>query len=190
MNWWKKFPWKRLLALLIIAAALIFATTGVQGEKMYVKVASSNPDAVLMSGTDFFDAEPVGTLLQNQEVNTTGKEDGQFVEIEATVDGKKVKGWVKSIILNKKPLENVPRVNESGAVDNASFAAPGFDKEIESGMRSGSPEMKQALERLDAFEAKRAALLGIKNWDKDDGSTDSTEALRHYREFGKAGGLK
>lgn len=189
MEWWKKFPWKRLLALMIIAISLMFAVTNVQGEKMYVKIASSNPDAVILSSTDFFEAEAVGTLLQNQPVEMTSKTDGEYVMIEATVDGKSVKGWVKKIILQKKPLENVPRVSESGAVDNASFAAPGFNKEIESGMRKDSPQMKQALERLDAFEAKRAGLMGITNWNSDT-DADSTEALNHYRDFGKTGGLK
>jgi hypothetical protein len=189
MEWWKKFPWRRLVALLIIALSLMFAMTNVRGEKMYVKVASSNPDAVILSSTDFFEAEAVGTLLQNQPVEMMDKSDGEFVMIEATVDGKKVQGWVKKIILQKKPLENVPRVSESGAVDNASFAAPGFNKEIEGGMRKDSPQMKQALERLDEFEGKRAELMGIKNWDSDT-KADSTEALKHYRDFGKTGGLK
>jgi len=195
MERWKRFPWKRLIALLVIAASLVLATTYVHGDTMYVKVAASNPDAVIMTSTDFFDAEPVATLIQNQPVETTGKKDGEYVEIKANVDGKAVRGWVKSIILQKEPLKNVPRVTEAGAIDNASFAAPGFDKEIENGMRKDSTQMKQALERLDKFEAKRAELLGIKNWDADEKDpkapkTDSTEALKHYRAFGKDGGLK
>lgn len=195
MEWWKKFPWKRLVALLIIAAALVFATKGVQGETMYVRVASSNPDAIVQSSTDFFEAESLGTLLQNQPVELLDKTDGEMVMIEATIDGKKVQGWVKKAILQKQPLANVPRVSESGAVDSANFAAPGFNKEIENGMRKDSAQMKTALERLDKFEAKRADLMDIKDWDKDGTgpdkkNADSTEALKHYRSFGKDGGLQ
>jgi hypothetical protein len=189
MNWWKKFPWRRLLALLLVVAVLVIASTYARGETMYVKVNASNPDAVIMSSTDFFEAEPVATLIQNQPVETTGKKDGEYAEIEATVDGKKVKGWVKAIILQKKPLENVSRVSETGAVENASFAGNGLNEKIQAEMRAGSPEMDAAMKRLDDFEAKRAKLLDIKNWDSAT-DADSTGALKHYRDFGAAGGLR
>ena len=69
MQWWKKFPWRRLLALvLVIAVALVVAVNQVRGETMYVKVDSSSPDAVIQSSTDFFDAEPLGKLGMNDEV--------------------------------------------------------------------------------------------------------------------------
>ena len=190
MDRWKKFPWRRLLALVLAMAALIFASTYSKGEDMYVKVASSNPDAVVLSSTDFFESEPLGNLKQNQSVEMLDKTDGEYVKIRATVDGKKVEGWVKKVILQKKPLENSPRVSESGAVDNASFAAPGFDKEIENGMRKESPEMDKALTQLQDFEKKRARLMGLKESDDPDFEQDPTPMLNSYRDFANSGGLK
>jgi len=189
MEWRKKFPWRRLLALLLVALALTFASTYVSGETMYVKVASSSTDAVVVSSTDFFEQELLGNLVQNQPVEMLDKTDGDYVMIRATVDGKKVEGWVKKIILQKKPLDNVPRVSESGAVDNASFAAPGFDKEIENGMRKESPEMDKSLTQLQEFEKKRAKLMGLKPTDDPDEKQDPAPLLKGYRDFAKTGGL-
>ncbi|MCB9893247.1 MAG: hypothetical protein H6839_02210 [Planctomycetes bacterium] len=186
MDRWKKFPWRRLLALLAVAVALFFAISPVQGEKMYVKVGSSSADAVVVSSTDFFEQEPLGRLIQNQPVEMLDKTDGEYVKIKAKIDGKDVEGWVKKVILQKKPLENVPRVSESGAVDNASFAAPGFNKEIEDGMRKDSDEMAAALKRVDNFEEKRAKLMGL---DPKAENPDPTPQMKHYRDFAKSGGL-
>ena len=188
MDRWKKFPWRRLLALVAVAVALFFAISPVQGEKMYVKVASSNPDSVVQSGTDFFDSEPLGKLIQNQPVEMLDKTDGEYVKIKATVDGKEIEGWVKKVILQKQPLKNVARVSESGAVDNASFAAPGFNKEIEDGMRKDSKEMAAAIKRMDDFEEKRAKLMGLDPKAEPE-KQDPTPALKHYRDFAKTGGL-
>lgn len=191
MQWWKKFPWQRLLALLIVLVAVMaVAMTQVRGETMYVKVDSASPDAVIQSSTDFFDSEPVARLRSNYPVEMLDEEDGDFVKIRATVDGKKVEGWVKKIILQKQPLENQRRVTESGAVDSASYAAPGFDKEIENGMRKESPEMDQALDQLQEFEKKRAKLMGMKPTDDPDEVQDPTPMLQSFRDFSTAGGLK
>lgn len=189
MEWRKKFPWRRLLALLLVALALTFASTFVQGETMYVKVNSSSTDAVVVSSTDFLEQELLGSLKQNQPVEMLDKTDGEYVLIRATIDGKKVEGWVKKVILQKKPLENVPRVSESGAVENASFAAPGFDKEIENGMRKESPEMDKSLNQLQEFEKKRAKLMGLKPTDDPDVVQDPAPLLKGYRDFAKTGGL-
>ncbi|MBZ0137880.1 MAG: SH3 domain-containing protein [Planctomycetes bacterium] len=188
MQWWKKFPWQRLLALLVVlAVVLAVAMTQVRGDKMYVKVDSSSPDAVVQSSTDFFDSKPVGKLVSNQPVEMLDETDGEFVKIRATVDGKEVEGWVKKIILQKKPLENKPRVSESGAVENASFAAPGFNEELENGMRADSPEMATALKRIDDFEVKRGKLLGF---DAKAEEPDMAPVLQRYRDFAAAGQLK
>lgn len=188
MQWWKKFPWKRLLALLIVLVAVMtVAMTQVRGEEMFVKIDSSSPDAVIQSSTDFFDQEPVGKLISNQPVEMLDETDGEFVKIRATVRGKEVEGWVKKIILQKKPLENKPRVDESGAVDSASFAAPGFNEELENGMRSDSPEMATALKRIDEFEKKRGQLMGVDTTSED---PDPTPMLQRYRDFAAAGKLK
>lgn len=189
MEWRKKFSWRRLLALLLVALALTFASTYVSGETMYVKVNSSSTDAVVVSSTDFMEQELLGSLKQNQPVEMLDKTDGDYVMIRATIDGKKVEGWVKKVILQKKPLENVPRVSESGAAESASFAAPGFDKEIENGMRKESPEMDKSLAQLQEFEKKRAKLMGLKPTDDPDVVQDPAPALKGYRDFAKTGGL-
>ena len=188
MQWWKKFPWQRLLALLVVLAVVMaVAMTQVRGEEMFVKVDSSSPEAVVQSSTDFFEAEPVGKLIPNQPVEMLDEEDGEYVKIRATVDGREVEGWVKKIILQKKPLENKPRVTESGAVDSASFAAPGFSKELEDGMRQDSKEMALALKRIDEFEKKRKELMGL---DPNEEEPDPTPMLQRYRDFANAGKLK
>ena len=180
----KKFPWRRLLALVVVAVALYIAVSPVQGEEMYVKVSSSNADAVVVSSTDFFEQEPLGTLIQNQPVEMLDKTDGEYVKIRATIDGKKVEGWVKKVILNKKPLENVRRVGEDGAVSNASFAAPGFNEKVEQDMKAGSDEMKAALARIDQFEEARAKLMGGTAKEPD-----PVKQMGRYRDFAKSGKL-
>ncbi|HLF63061.1 MAG TPA: hypothetical protein VI603_04900, partial [Saprospiraceae bacterium] len=98
----------------------------------YVTVSSSNPDAVVMDGTDFFEAEPICMLIQNQSVTMLDSTDGEYVMIRFLCDGKTVEGWVKKIILAPKPLENKPRVTESGstgsgvAIGGSASIAPGL----------------------------------------------------------------
>jgi hypothetical protein len=152
---------------------------------MYVKIDSSNKDAVMQSSTDFFEAEPVGKLLQNQPVEMLDEEDGEYVKIRATVKGEEVEGWVKRIILQKRPLENQPRVSESGAVDSASFAAPGFSEEIEADMKEGSDDMRKALDRVDRFESARNRVFGG-DAEKPDPATQN----KNIRDFAAVGKLK
>lgn len=90
----------------------------------YVHIDTSSDDAVILDGTDFFEAKPLCRLLTNQEVTVLGEEDGEYVKIRAVCDGKSVEGWVKKIILGKKPRENKPKVTPSGGTDSASIAAP------------------------------------------------------------------
>jgi hypothetical protein len=97
----------------------------VDKETMFVKVDSSSPEAVMVDGTDFFEQQPLGRLLQNQKVTLLGEEDGEYVKIRAVVDGKEIEGWIKKIALIKKPLQNEPRVSESGATETASFGSNG-----------------------------------------------------------------
>lgn len=89
----------------------------------YVNIDSSSPDAVLQDGTDFFEQQPIGRLLTNQPVTVLEEEDGEYVKIKAVVDGKDVEGWIKKIVLVKKPLQNKRRVTESGATESAAFAS-------------------------------------------------------------------
>lgn len=184
MDWRKKFPWRRLLALLLVALALTFASTFVQGETMYVKVNSSSPDAVIQSSTDEWDAELVGKLIQNQPVEMLDKTDGEYVMIRATVEGKEVEGWVKKIILQKKPLENQPRVSESGAVDTASFAGNGYNEAVESDMKKNSDEMQKALAQVDQFEAGRNRVFG-----GDPKEPDPAAQRTQVKKFAKDGKL-
>jgi hypothetical protein len=185
MEWWKRFPWRRLLALLVVAAlVMLVAVSQVRGETRYVKVDSSSPDAVVQSSTDFFDAEAVGKLVTNQPVEMLDKTDGEYVMIRATVDGRKIEGWVKKIILQDKPLENQPRVTESGAVQSAAFAAPGFSEEIENDMKADSAQMREAMKRVDAFEASRNKSFGGNAKDPD-----PAKQREQVKNFGKDGKL-
>jgi hypothetical protein len=90
----------------------------------FVHVDSSSADAVILDGTDFFEAKPLCRLLTNQKVTVLKEEDGDYVKIRADCDGKSVEGWVKKIILGKKPRVNKPEVSPSGAIDSATMAAP------------------------------------------------------------------
>ncbi|MCZ7604957.1 MAG: SH3 domain-containing protein [Planctomycetota bacterium] len=121
------------------------------GRTMYVKVASTNSDAVVQSSTDFFEAVPLGTLQANQPVEMLDETYGEYVKIRCTIDGKQIEGWVKKEILQAEPLEVMPRTSEDKEVGSASFAASGRQP-IEKRMRRESPEMKAALERIDRFE--------------------------------------
>lgn len=189
MSKWKIHPWRRLLSLLLVIAVALAVTAGYvagqDGETMYVKVDSSSPDAVMQSSTDFFEAEPVGRLISNQPVTMLDETDGDMVKIRAKVDGNDVEGWVKKIVLQSKPLENQPRVAESGAVDSASFAAPGFNEKVENDMKENSSEMERALANIDKFESTRAKLLGGTGRDPDPAASNEK-----IREFARGGKLK
>ena len=175
-----------LSVLLLFAAGLPSSAQSDEPREsttMYVKVASSNADAVVMSSTDFFEQEPLGRLIQNQPVQMLEKTDAEYVKIIATVGEKRVEGWVKKIILQGKPLENSPRVTESEDIDNASFS-DGHRLDIEDEMRMDSQRMKEALDRIDDFEAvvaKRFSLEGE--------LPDPTMVKANLRQFGIDGGL-
>jgi len=155
---------------------------------MYVKVASSNPDAVVQSSTDFFEAEPLGALIQNQPVEMFEKfKDGEYVKVIATIKGKKVEGWVRASVLQDRPLANVPRVTERGAVDDADWRTSDWEFDPDRGMRKDSPQMKAALERLDAFEKFIAEYRGIKNVDYHD--ADLGPYIGRLKAFAIEGGL-
>jgi hypothetical protein len=112
-------------ALLALMSGVVMAQeAGSDKNEKYVKVASSNPDAVIMDGTDFFEAKPLCVLIQNQPVTVLDESDGEYVKIRATCEGKTVEGWVKKRILVATPIQNKPSVTESGGVENASIAAP------------------------------------------------------------------
>lgn len=186
MQWWKKFPWRRLLALvLVLAVALVVAVNQIHGETMYVKVDSSSTDAVIQSSTDFFEAEPVGKLTFNSKVEMLDKKDGEYVKIRATVNGKEVEGWVKSLILSKEPMRVEPRVSESAGSKSAATAGKGLNAEIEAEMREGSDEMNAALKRIDDFEASHNRLLG-----GDAKNPEPEVQQQHVKDFATNGKLK
>ncbi|MCA8918880.1 MAG: hypothetical protein KDB32_07365 [Planctomycetes bacterium] len=186
MQWWKKFPWRRLLALvLVIAVALVVAVNQVRGETMYVKVDSSSPDAVIQSSTDFFDAEPLGKLGMNDEVELLDKKDGEYVLIRAKIGDKEVEGWIKSLVLSKEPMRVESRVSESAGSKNSAQASKGLNAAIEKEMREGSPEMNTALKRIDDYEASRNKLMG-----GDAKDPDASVQNQHVRDFATDGKLK
>ena len=186
MQWWKKFPWRRLLALMIVlAVALVVAMNQVHGETMYVKVDSSSPDAVIQSSTDFFDAEALGKLSMNDEVEALGEKDGEYVKIRAKINGKEVEGWVKALVLSKDKMLVEPRVSESAGAKNKGNAGKGLNAAIEKEMREGSDEMNNALKRIDAFEASRNKLMG-----GDAEKPDPQVQKQHIKEFATDGKLK
>ncbi|NNE06651.1 MAG: SH3 domain-containing protein [Xanthomonadales bacterium] len=118
-----------LLTLLLLLSASSSGSLWADDEQKdestrYVHIDTSSNDAVIQDGTDFFEAKPLCRLLTNQEVTLLGEKDGQYVKIRAECDGKSVEGWVKKIILGKKPRVNEPKVTPSGAIDSASIAAP------------------------------------------------------------------
>ncbi|MBX3460432.1 MAG: SH3 domain-containing protein [Planctomycetes bacterium] len=181
----KRFPWRRLLALVLAAAVLVLAAGISRGDKMYVGVDKSSPDSVVLSEPDLFMGEPVGKLMANQEVETVGKPNGEYIKIRATIDGKKVEGWVKQLVLRKQPLESQPRVTESGGAQHSAQAGKGLNAEIEKDMRQGSGQMDKALKRVDDFEATRNRLMG-----GDAKEPDPAKQQQHYKSFGKEGQLR
>lgn len=185
MEWCKKFPWRRVLALLVVLCVILFvALKPAHGEEMFVKVDASSPDAVILSSTDIFESEALGKLISNQPVEMLDKTDGEYVMVRAEIKGRKVEGWVKKVILQKEPLRLQARVSESGAVENAAVASNGFNEQVENEMVAGSPQMKTALERVNKFEAGRNKAFGGSASDPD-----STLQLRQVRDFGKDGKL-
>ncbi|MCB9933710.1 MAG: SH3 domain-containing protein [Planctomycetes bacterium] len=185
MKWWKKFPWRRLLALLLVLVALAFASNLVQGETMYVKVDSSSPDAVIQSSTDFFESEALGKLTFNDEVEMLDQKDGEYVKIRAKIGDKEVEGWVKALILSKDKLLVEPRATESAGAKSSAQTSKGLNEQIEKEMREGSPEMNTALARIDNFESSRNRLLG------GDATKPKPEVQQqHVKDFATNGKLK
>lgn len=174
------------IALGLCALLFAFMPTSAQstGRTMYVRVAGSHPDAVVQSSTDFFEAELLGTLQPNQSVRMLDETDGKYVKVRCTIDGKQIDGWVKRTILQAEPLENMPRVTESGHDDKAEFTT-NSPLPIEQQMSSHSPEMKAALERIDSFEQFLNEQLG------GDKRNPDPERIRHaVQNFHSEGGLQ
>ena len=175
--------WLAVLAVALLICASVHSTAQDAGDEMFVKVDGSSPEAVVQSSTDFFEAEPVGRLITNQPVEILGETDGEFVKIRCKIDGKTVEGWVKRTTLQTKPLENKPRVVDSGEVDTASFAA-GSRRRVEEDVRLDSPDMDKGLKRIDEFERFLRSRFG-----GDVDNLDPTPFLEQYRKFGAEGGL-
>jgi hypothetical protein len=178
----------KLLSIVLAVCALLFAfmPTSAQssGRTMYVKVASSHADAVVLSSTDFFEAEPLGALISNQSVEMLDETDGEYVKVRCTIDGKQIEGWVKRTILQASPLDNVPRVTERRDVENARFATNGRSTDEER-VRKESPEMKAALERIDSFEQFLNEHLG-----GDEREPDPERIRQAVQHFHDEGGLQ
>lgn len=183
MNRWKKFPWRRLLAALAIAVALIVIAAPAAGEKRYVGVASSNPDAVILDSPDWL-GQLVETLRVNEELELTGEEDGDYVEVTLERGQRKVTGWVKSNILRARPLKAEGGLTESEGSEATAQAAKGFNEEIEGDMRANSAEMNAWLEMVDRFEATRNEKLG-----GDSENPDPRRVQDRARRFGMDGRL-
>ncbi len=174
------------IALGLCALLFAFMPTSAQstGRTMYVRVAGSHPDAVVQSSTDFFEAEPLGTLQANQPVEMLDETDGKYVKIRFTIDGKQIEGWVKKEILQAEPLEVMPRTSEDQEVRSAGFAE-NSRLHVEEQMRRESPEMKAALERIDSFEQFLNEQLG-----GDKRNPDPTRIQQAVQDFHSKGGLQ
>jgi len=174
------------IALGLCALLFAFMPTSAQstGRTMYVRVAGSHPDAVVQSSTDFFEAEPLGTLQANQPVEMLDETDGKYVKVRCIIDGKQIEGWVKKEILQAEPLEVMPRTSEDQEVRSAGFAE-NSRLHVEEQMRRESPEMKAALERIDRFEEFLNQRLG---GDKCNPSPARMEQA--MRDFQTEGGLQ
>lgn len=181
----KRFPWRRLLAVLVAAVLLTLAAGISRGDKMYVGVDKSNPDAAILSEPDSIFGDPLATLDSNTEVETLGKPKNGYVKIRATVGGKKVEGWFKYLALRKEKLVAESRVSESAGAEHSAQAGKGLTAEIESDMRKNSKNMDTALKRIDDFEASRNRLLA-------GSATEPDGAIQqqHYRTFAKEGQLR
>jgi hypothetical protein len=174
------------IALGLCALLFAFMPTSAQssGRTMYVKVASSHADAVVLSSTDFFEAEPLGALISNQSVEMLDETDGEYVKVRCTIDDKQIEGWVKREILQAEPLEVMPRTSEDQEVRSAGIAE-NSRLPVEEQMRRESPEMKAALERIDRFEEFLNQRLG---GDKCNPSPARMEQAMH--DFQTEGGLQ
>lgn len=145
-------------ALGVCALLFAFIPTLAQsaGTTMYVKVDSTSSDAVVQDSTDFFEAEPLGRLEWNQEVELLGEADGEYVKIRCNIKGKPVEGWVKKLVLSTE-LMRLPRVSDGSGL------RPYLNhrrRSIESEMRDNSPQMNAALKRIDEFETFLNKRLG------------------------------
>lgn len=183
MSRWKKFPWRRLLAALAIAIALIIVAAPAEGETRYVGVAESNPDAAILDSPDWL-GELLETLKVNEEVELTGEEQGDYVEITLQRGPRKVTGWVKANILRKRPLKAEGGLTESEGSEATAQAAKGFNEEIEQDMRNNSDEMNAWLDKVDRFEAARNEKLG-----GDPVNPDPRQVQERARRFGEDGKL-
>ncbi|MEZ5992541.1 MAG: hypothetical protein R3E76_09320 [Planctomycetota bacterium] len=164
-------------ALGVCALLFAFIPTLAQsaGTTMYVKVDSTSPDAVVQSSTDFFEAEPMGRLEWNQEVEMLAETDGEYVKIRCNIEGKQVEGWVKSLVLSRAPQLTRPKA-ANGPVLSAAHG--GVGRPIEYYIRADSPEMDAALERIDEFEAFLNRRLS-----GDAKEPDAVERNRMIKEF-------
>jgi hypothetical protein len=135
---------KTILHILIIAliGTTAFAQdAGANENTQYVQVDHSHPDAGVLDGTDFFESELLCILKRDQAVTMLDSTDGEYVMIRFVCNGKTMEGWVKKRILGAKPVENHPRVTESGSVENPSIGAPGT-------VTPGLPDMDPGLEAI------------------------------------------
>lgn len=147
-------------ALGVCALLLAFMPTLAQssGRKMYVKVDSTSPDAVVQSSTDFFDSEPLGLLRLNDEVEMLTETDGEYVKIRCTIKGEQLEGWVKRLVLTSEPMKVAPRVSDRQTLGAEYGGRHHVDTNRE--MRESSAEMDAALKRIDEFEAFLNKRLG------------------------------
>ncbi|MCA8911562.1 MAG: SH3 domain-containing protein [Planctomycetes bacterium] len=174
--------------MLLAACALVcaFMPTHAQSatQTMYVKVDSSNPDAVVQSSTDFFEAEPLGKLIVNQPVEMLDETNGEFVKIRCKIEGKDIEGWVKKLILGEAPLESMRRVSDQDVPDDSTTLDSGIFS-IEHRMSSESAEMKAGLGQVDRLEKFLNRRLG-----GDPDEPDPSRMSRKIREFHNARNLQ
>jgi hypothetical protein len=185
MNWWKKFPWKRLFALLVIAVVLVVLNQPVEGKKMYVAIDGGGDNVLLDSDSPW--AEGIADLKANQEVEVDEdslKGDSTFVKAKVKVRGRTLEGWIKRAVLSDEKVQVDPKTGQSLGASAAGETGKGLNSEIEGELREGDPKFDAAITKVERIEAARNKLLG-----GDETEPDAKQFREHYREFGQNGKL-
>jgi hypothetical protein len=185
----KRLPWRRLLALLVLAAVMVAVwAQPVQGETRYVIVETGSPSAVLLDKASSF-AKGIATLKRDQEVEvldeTALKEGKTYIKVRVKDGDKTLEGYVKRVILGTEKLTVDSEGSETVGATGAAKLSKGLNQGIEDDMVKQDPQKTgKAIEQINKLEAARNKELG-----GDAKNPDPSKMMENYRKFGQDGRL-
>lgn len=190
MDRFRKLPWRRILALLVVVAVMLTVwVQPVQGETRYVIVETGSPNAVLLDKASSF-GKVLSKLSRDQKIEVLDEAalaDGRatFIKVRIKDGDKSVDGFVKRVILGKEIVTVDAEGSETRGATGAAKLSKGLNKEIEADMAKQDPEKTgKALEQINKLEATRNKALG-----GNAENPDPEQMLGHYRKFGQDGRL-